>query len=281
MAAVSRGRHGVFWPVGPGMVGDATPVSLPLAFSENLSRMHALFEGTVPETSKQDVDFLQQFEPDVFWQQHGKKILTGVAVVVLIGLAAYYWQKQAADQEEAAAAQLAIATDPAALQRLAQDYRGKAIGAQAQLRLAELYSQTGLYKESGDAFQAFLSQYPNHALTESAQLGLAAAQEAQGNFQEAKSQYQQILLGHPSGYTAAGAKLGMARCDEGLGLTKEALQAYEELRPVVRGLPWETEVYVRSMVLTRSQPPMSSQSTNASPANSPVIPLSGGTTPQP
>jgi TolA-binding protein len=236
--------------------------------------MHALFEGTVSETSKQDVDFLQQFEPDVFWQQHGKKIITGVAVVVLIGLAAFYWQKQAAEQEEAAAAQLAVATDPSALQKLAQDYRGKPIGAQALLRLAELDGQTGRFKEAGEAYQSFLNQYPNHAMTESAQLGLAVVQEAQGDFQGAKTQYQQILLAHPSGYAAIAAKLGMARCSEGLGQTKEAMQIYEELRPAVRGLPWETEVYLRSMVLTRTLLATPTPTTNA-PAAAPVVQIPG------
>jgi TolA-binding protein len=258
------------------MVGDAAAVRFPLAFSANLSRMHALFEGTVSETSKQDVEFLKQFEPDVFWQQHGKKILTGVVVVVLIGLAVYYWQKQAAAQEEAAAAELSMTTDPATLQRLAKDYQGKAVGAQALLRIAELENQARHFKEAAAAFQSFFSQYPNHPLAETAQLGSAAAQEAQGNFQEAKTQYQQILLGHPSSYTAIAAKLGMARCDEALGLTKEALQIYEELRPAVRGLPWETEVYVRSMVLSRSQPAEA-----MAPTNTPMIPLVGGPAPKP
>ena len=66
------------------------------------------------DTSKQDVEFLQQFEPDVFWRQHGKKILAGLAVVVLVGLVVYYRQKQAAEQAEAAAAELATAGSPAA-----------------------------------------------------------------------------------------------------------------------------------------------------------------------
>jgi len=235
----------------------------------------------VPDTSKQDFEFLQQFEPDVFWEQHGRKVLTGIAVVVLIGLGIYYWQRQAAEQEEAAAAQLAMAVDPAALQQLAQDFRGKAIGAQALLRLAELNIQAGRNKEAAEAFQSFLTQYPNHALSESAQLGLAAVQEAQGDFQGAKAQYQQILLGHPSGYTAVAAKLGTARCAEGLGLAKEALQTYEELRPIIRGSAWETEVYVRSMVLQRSQPAVTAVPTVASPASSPMIPLVGETAEQP
>ena len=206
------------------------------------------------EIKKQDLEFLQQFEPDVFWEQHGKKIIIGVAAVVLIGLAAVYRQKVAAEQEEAAASELALAQDPAALQRIAQQYRGKPLSAQALLRLADEHVGAGHYKEAEAAFQQFLSEFPQHPVAESAQLGLAAAQEAQGNYEAARSQYQQVLSRFPNGYTLVPARLGVARCSEGLGLIKEALQGYEELRPVVQGSPWETEVFVRWTVLNRSRP---------------------------
>ena len=229
------------------------------------------------DTSKQDVEFLQQFEPDVFWRQHGKKILAGLAVVVLVGLVVYYRQKQAAEQAEAAAAELATAASPAALQKLAEEFRGKEIGGQALLRLAELEARAGRYKEAGQAFQSFLAQYPNHPMIESAQLGLAVIQEAQGDLQGAKSQYQQILVGHPGGYTAVSAKIGLARCAEGLGLTKEAQQAYEELRAVTRGSPWETEIYLRSIVLGRTQPAAPATNSASSAASSILVPLTSGT----
>jgi TolA-binding protein len=235
----------------------------------------------VAEPNKQDAAFLEQFEPDVFWQKHSKKVLTGLAVLAVIGLGVYYWQRQAAEQEEAAAAQLATAVDPASLQRLAQNFQGKPIAAQALLRLAEMEMQLGRYKDAGDAFQSFLSQFPGHPLTESAQLGLAVAQESARDFQGAKTQYQQVILGHPSSYTVIAAKLGAARCDEAMGLTKEALQAYEELRPVIRGSPWETEVNLRYMVLARSQPATPATPSSTGPAQSVVVPLGGATVSQP
>jgi TolA-binding protein len=222
----------------------------------------------VAETSKQDIEFLKQFEPDVFWQQHGKKILAGLAVALLVGLFMYYRQRSATEQAEAAAAQLAAARDPATLQRIAQDYRGQPIGAQALLRLAQEEAHAGRYPQAGEAYQSFLAQYPSHAMADTAQLGLAAVQEAQGDFQNAKMRYEQILRSRPGSYTAIAAKLGYARCCEALGLTKEAMQAYEELRPVTRGSAWETEVTLRWMVLSRSQPPA---------ALPPAVPEAGAT----
>src|SRR5436309_8253147 len=105
------------------------------------------------ETNKQDLEFLKQFEPDVFWQQHGKKITTGVAVAALIGLFFYFRQKNAAERVESASAQLATARDSGTMQRLAQEFRGQSIGAQALLRLAQGEAQAGRHKEAAAAFQ--------------------------------------------------------------------------------------------------------------------------------
>ncbi len=232
------------------------------------------------DTSKQDIEFLKQFEPDVFWQQYGKKILTGLAVILAVGLFVYFRQRQAAEQEQTAAAQLAGAQDPGTLQRLAQEYRGRPIGAQALLRLAHLEAREGRYPEAAEAFKSFLAQYPSHPMTDTAEFGLAAIQEAQGDFQGAKTQYEQIARNRPGSYTAIAAKLGYARCCEALGLTKEALQAYEELRPQVRGSAWETEVNLRWMVLSRTQPPATAASEPAE-VKPTIVPLEPSPATQP
>lgn len=214
------------------------------------------------ETTKQDVEFLGQFEPDVFWQQHGKKIIAAIACVVLIGVVMFYRQRLTAEQEELAATKLAQANDAATLRQLAAEYRGKELAAQALLRLAGAESQAGHPKETGEAYQQFLAEFPHHSLADSAQFGLAALQESQGSFELAKSQYQQLASTRPDSYTAIPARLGAARCAEELGQLKEARQLYEELRPVIRGSPWETEVTLRYMVLNRL-PGTSANSTNS------------------
>ena len=214
------------------------------------------------ETTKQDVEFLRQFEPDVFWQQHSRKIIAATAGVVLIGVVMFYRQRLIAEQDELAATRLAQANDAATLRQLAAEYRGKELAAQALLRLAGVESQAGHPKEAAEAYQQFLAEFPQHSLADSAQLGLAALQESQGSFELAKSQYQQLASTHPGSFTAIPARLGAARCAEELGQVKEARQLYEELRPVLRGSPWETEVTLRYMVLSRL-PGASADSTNA------------------
>jgi TolA-binding protein len=198
------------------------------------------------------LDFLKQFEPDVFWQQHGRKILWGVGIVLAIVLVVVWRQRQAAREETEAAMRLATAGDAASLSRIIQDYRGKEVAAQAAFRLAGLQFQQGNYPAAGEAYQSFLTQFPNHPLRESAQLGLAIVQEAEGNFEGAKTQYHQIVAEHPNGYTSVAARMGEARCAEALGQVKEARQMYEELLAMTQNSPWQAEAYLRWTVLSRS-----------------------------
>ena len=204
------------------------------------------------DLNKTAVEFLDQFEPDLFWQKHGRKLLWGVVVALAIGVVVVQMQRQAAEREEEAAGRLSQAVDPMTLQQLAREYKGKEIGAQALLRLANVYSQAGRLTESAATYQEFLANYPQHQLVDAARLGQAASLETIGKLEEAKMQYLQITA-HQSSYTVVAAKLGAARCAEALGQTKDAMQLYEELVPAVAGTQWAVPVAVRLEVLARTQ----------------------------
>lgn len=204
------------------------------------------------DINKTAVEFMEQFEPDLFWQKHGRKILWGVVAALAIGVIVVQMQRQSAEREEEAATRLAQATDPVMLQQLTREFKGKEIGAQACLRLANLESQAGRLPETMAAYQEFLTVYPHHPLAGAAQLGQAASLEAAGKLEDAKMQYIQIAS-RPNSYTVVAAKLGAARCAEALGQTKEAVQLYEELVPAVAGTQWAAPVAIRLDVLARSQ----------------------------
>ena len=203
------------------------------------------------DISKSDAGFLEQFEPDVFWEQHGRKVVGGLVAVLAVGLAIFYWQRQGAQEEERAAARLAMARDPNSLQAIVRDYPGKEVAAQAMLRLGDVYFQEGKFADAATTYQQFLTSFPRHNQTPAALLGLAAVQEVGGNFEAAKGQYMQLVTSHPDAYTAIAAKLGAARCAVKLGQKKEARQLYEELMPLVQGTPWQTEVTLGWTVLSR------------------------------
>jgi tetratricopeptide (TPR) repeat protein len=205
----------------------------------------------VAEISKSDAGFLKQFEPDIFWEQHGRKIVAGIVVVLAVGLAIVYWRSQKAAEEEQAAARLATARDPIALQAIIQTYPGKSVTAQALLRLGDAYFQAGNLTEAANTYQQFLSSFPQDDQVPAALLGLAAVQEAGGNFEVAKGQYLQLVSSRHDAYTANAAKLGAARCALRLGQKKEARQLYEELMPVVQGTQWQMETQLGWTLLSR------------------------------
>lgn len=202
-------------------------------------------------TSKTDIRIVDQFEPDAFWEQHGKKVITVGVAVLALGLVVFYWQRQAAEREQRAAASLAEATNVQSLERVVEDYPKSEVAAQALLRLADVHFQDGQYNDASAAYQRFVNDFPSHPLIQSALLGMAAAQEAAGNLQEARVQYTRIVSSYPQGYAVWAARIGVARCTESLGQIKEAQQTYEEVLSGGRGSPWQSEAYLRWVVLGR------------------------------
>ena len=204
------------------------------------------------EINKSAAELLTQLEPELFWQLHGRKIVWGVVAVLAAVVVVVQVQRQAADREVEAAERVAQTVDPGLLQPLAREYKGKNLGAQALLRLADVHSQAGRLTEAQAAYQEFLTVYPQHPLADSAQLGQAATLEAAGKLEDAKARYLQIVS-RPNSYATVAAKLGVARCAETLGQTKEARQYYEELAPAVAGTQWALPVALRLDVLARSK----------------------------
>jgi len=207
----------------------------------------------VATSAKQDASFLEQFEPDVFWTQHGQKITWGAICIAALVVIFLVWQRQKSQRAEEAASRLAVANDEMALQGIIQDYAGQEVTASAMIRLADLYFRSGRYAEAATTDQKLLSAFPRHPLVQTAVLGLAAVQEAQGNYSAARDQYTQLASSYPNGYASLAARMGAARCTELLGQAKEARQMYEELLPMAQGTPWQNEALVRWTVLSRQE----------------------------
>lgn len=222
------------------------------------------------DISKSDVGFLGQFEPDVFWEQHGRKIVAGLVAVLAVGLAIFYRQRQGIQEEERAAARLATARDLNALETIVRDYPGKEVAAQAMLRLGDLHFHEGRLPDAAAVYQRFLTSYPQHNQAPAALFSLAAIQEAGGNFDAAKGQYLQLVSSHPDAYTAIAAKLGAARCAVKLGQKKEARQLYEELMPVIQGTQWQTEAMLGWTVLSRDAETSPAAGAIGSPSSAPA-----------
>jgi TolA-binding protein len=210
---------------------------------------------TVAQQTRTDWSSSEQFEPDFFWEQHGKKIIYAVLVLLAIGAIMYVWQRQQAEEANRLVLRLATATNPQALDSIIHDYPGKPVAKEALLRLASMYAQIGPPTNAAGVYQRFLNDFPGDPLAESALLGLAGVEESQGNFAAAKTRYLELVTAHPNGFAVKSAKLGAARCAEALGQLKEARQLYEEVLASAReGSPLFETAAIRSLVLHRDLP---------------------------
>lgn len=206
---------------------------------------------TVAQQTRTDWSFSEQFEPDLFWQQQGKKIIYAMLVLAVIGAIVYVRQHRQAEEENRMAQRLATANNPQALENIIHDYPGKPAAKEALLRLAGMY-QIGRPTDAASLYQRFLNDFPADPLAESALLGLAGIEESQNNFTAAKTKYLEIITTHPNGFTVKSAKLGAGRCAEALGQLKEARQLYEEVLASAReGSPFFEAAAIRSLVLRR------------------------------
>jgi tetratricopeptide (TPR) repeat protein len=207
------------------------------------------------ETTNADPRVVRDFDPELLWAQYGKKITTAAVVIIAVGLVLYVWQRNAAQQAEAAAARLAAARDIPALEQIVQDYPRQEVAAQALLRLGDALYQQGKYAEAGQKYRQFIEQYPTHSFVASAFIGEAYVREAEGNYQAALDQFQRVLGSRPQSYVTLPATMGVARCLEALGRKQEARQKYEELMALAQGTRLQMEAYVRWMALGRELPP--------------------------
>jgi tetratricopeptide (TPR) repeat protein len=216
-----------------------------------------------------DLRITDQFDFEVFWAEHGKKITVAVGMIAVVGLVIMYWQHQTAAQAEQGAESLARARDVTSLEQVARDYPDSPTAAAALFRLADLYYRNGKYAEAGSTYERIAKNFPSHPLAPSARLSLAAILEAQGNLDAAQGQYFQLANSGQS-YLANAARMGLGRCYEAQGKKKEARQLYEEVLAAGQNSPWFNQAYVRWVVLNRDAPPEKPQPSAASPLTAPA-----------
>src|SRR6266850_1947215 len=205
--------------------------------------------------AQDDLRITNQFDFEVFWAEHGKRITTAVVAIGILGLVLLYWRRQSSTQGEQAADSLARATDVALLEQVVRDFPKSPVAAEALSRLADVYYQNGKYAEAASTYERIARDYPSHPLAESAKLSLAEVLEAQGNLDGASAQYLQIVNSNPNSYVANAARMGLARCFVAQGRKKEARQIYEEMLAAGQNSPWFAQSYLQWIVLSRDTLP--------------------------
>jgi hypothetical protein len=172
------------------------------------------------------VPSLTTVQVELFWARHGKKVLIGAALVilVLIGVGAYIGYQ--AVRNSRAAKSFAAAHDIKGWQSVIHRYAGTIAAGDANLRIAAAQATAGQYSESNTSYQTFLKDYSGHPLFVNGIFGLASNAEAEGKTDEALKYYADVSSHYASSYLAPMALYYHGRLTEKNGNLKEALQDF-------------------------------------------------------
>jgi tetratricopeptide (TPR) repeat protein len=221
---------------------------------------------------KNDFGYGDQFEPDVFWQAHGRKIIWALVGLVVLVVAGYYWQSTTREAQALMAARFADAETADALEDFIADYGNKPTGAIALLKLGSVRFDSGRFDEAEQAYKRFIQGFPQHALIPQARYALAVIAESRGQHGEASQLYQNFAQQYGTSPLMPATRVGLARCAETLGQTEQAIQLYQDAMAAASGAPtqqsfWGEIASSRHAILTRDKPKVAPTTKDASPEN--------------
>jgi hypothetical protein len=175
------------------------------------------------------VPSLTAVQVELFWARHGKKVLVGSALVllILIGIGAYIGYQ--AVRNSRATKAFVGAHNIKGWESVIHRYPGTIAAGNANLQIAGTEAANGQYSESDQSYQAFIKDYSGHPLFVSALFGLASNAEAEGKTDDALKYYSDISSRYNSSYLAPMALYYHGRIVEKSGKLKEALQDFEEV----------------------------------------------------
>jgi TolA-binding protein len=180
---------------------------------------------------------LEMTSTDLFWQEHWKKFVAGLAAVVVAILIAGAWMLYSAHVRSSAEALYSVAGTPEAWREVAAQYPGSIPAGNALLRLAVSYRAEGKIEEAAGELESFTSRYSGHPLIGAAYLALGGVREMQGNTEAALDAYRTSSGSYPKAYTAALALLAEAKLIAAQGAEGEARAILESVSVSYPGTP--------------------------------------------
>ena len=188
------------------------------------------------------------FDLEVFWALHKQKILIGAALLIaaLLGSSLYFGFQ--AIQSQKAIAAYSGADSVEGWRDVIRQFPDATAAGNSYLRIAVKLRDEGKYKESNDAYDAFVRQFPKHPLLVDGYMGLAANAELEKHPDKALEYYKDVTVQFGSSYQAPMALFHQARLTEAKGQTKEAQQLFES---VVKRYPESVAAGVAGREATR------------------------------
>ena len=172
------------------------------------------------------------------WLDKNKnQVITGVVVVILVGIIYFYFDYRKSERAIEAGQQLSavLLTGTAggptsdALLKVANDNSGTDAGARALLAAAGKQFVDGKVDDAKASFQRFVSDYQESPLLSQAKYGIAACLDAQGKTNDAATAFKEVMDRYAGENTTAPSKFALARIYEAEGKLEQARDYYMDL----------------------------------------------------
>ena len=165
-----------------------------------------------------------------FLDLHVRKVVVGLAVLVVVLAAATAWHLNGKKFEREAGSALVAAKDLDSLRKVVADYGNTPAGQTARLLLAGKQSAGGDAKGAAETLRAFLEANKEHPLASQARIALADALLSQGQTDEAAAELSAFLSASPSSPLAPLAMILQAEILEKNGDDEGARKIYSEVK---------------------------------------------------
>ena len=170
-------------------------------------------------------------------EKNRNQIITGTVVLILAGIAYFYFDYRKSESAIAAGQALSavlMSGSPTgasadALMKVANDNAGTDAAARALLSAAGQQFVDGKLDDARTSFQRFVTEYPENSLMCQAKYGLAVCLEAQGNFTNAAVAFKEVMDRYAGENTTIPAKYSLARLYEAEGKLEQARDYYLDI----------------------------------------------------
>jgi TolA-binding protein len=177
---------------------------------------------------------LEMSDSDLFWQEHWKKFVWGLAGLVLLILTVGAWKFWTAATLSSAEALYGTANNAAAWREVVQQYPRTVPAGNAQIRLAESLREAGDSPAAAGELESLLASQPEHPLAGAAWLTLGELRQIEGNTDGALEAYRNASSRHKTSYAAPLALLAEAnllKMRGSFGEARAVLQSVGSLHP--------------------------------------------------
>lgn len=188
-----------------------------------------------PSVLKPAIDpSLVMSDSDLFWEEHWRKFVGGLAALVVLILMVGVWSLWSAHVQRSAETLFSTAAGPEGWREVVQQFPGSVPAGNAQLRLADALRREGNLDGAAAELEAMVASQPDHPLAGAVWLTLGEIRRIQGSKEAALEAFRTASSRYKESYAAPLALISEAnllKADGSTGEARAVLQSVGSLHP--------------------------------------------------